>query len=202
MAEVTRLLLLGGTGEAADLAHALSDRPGLTVTTSLAGRTKNPRELPGEVRVGGFGGVAGLVSYLKAQAIDLVVDATHPFAEQISANAAKASAKQDVPCLRLERPPWEPGSGDRWTHVSDTEKAARTIAEGARALVTVGRQEIAPFFTREDIHVVARMIEPPAIEPPDHAEILLARPPFSFEQECALMEDKRIDVLVTKTSRY
>jgi len=198
--EVQRILILGGTREARLLASRLANDARYSVVTSLAGRTTRPNDIAGELRSGGFGGVEGLRNFIAAEHIALMVDATHPYAAQISANAAQASAKQDVSCLRLERPPWEPGSTDRWTHVGDTESAARAILADARALVTVGRQEIAAFFTRADIHVVARMIEPPAIETPDHAEIVLARPPFSFEQECALMKDKRIDVLVTKNS--
>lgn len=194
--EVLRILILGGTREARLLASRLADDARYSVITSLAGRTASPNEIAGEVRSGGFGGAEGLKDFIASENIALLVDATHPFAVRISANAAQ----MNVPCLRLERPPWQPQPGDDWTHVRDVEKAVRKIAKGARALVTVGRQEIAPFLARADIHVVARMIEPPGFETPGHAEIVLARPPFSRQQECALMQEKRIDVLVTKNS--
>jgi len=194
--EVLRILILGGTEEARLLARRLADDARYDVITSLAGCTVSPNEIAGEVRSGGFGGVAGLKDFIISENIALLVDATHPYAVQISANAAQIN----VPCLRLERPPWQPQPGDDWTLVATIDAAAQALPKGARALVTVGRQEIAPFFARADIHVVARMIEPPGFETPDHAEIVLARPPFSRQQERALMQDKRIDVLVTKNS--
>lgn len=194
--EVLRILILGGTEEARHLASRLADDARYRVITSLAGRTASPNEIAGEVRSGGFGGVAGLRDFIAKNHIALIVDATHPYAVQISANAMRAN----VPCLRLERPPWQPQPGDNWSFVANIDAAAQALPKGARALVTVGRQEIAPFLARKDIHVVARMIEPPGFETPGHAEILLARPPFSCSHERALMEDKRIDVLVTKNS--
>ena len=198
--DVSRILILGGTREARELAGRLDGDGRFQVITSLAGRTTGPNPIAGEVRVGGFGGVEGLRDFIAAERIALIVDATHPFAAQISANAAHAGACTGIPCLRLERPPWDEQKGDNWTHMADIEAAARAIPEGARALVTVGRQEVAPFFARRDIHVLARMIEPPSHGVPGNAEVLLARPPFSFEQERALLEEKRIDVLVTKNS--
>lgn len=195
-----RILILGGTAEARTLAARLADDKHFSTLASLAGRTSAPEEVAGELLTGGFGGVAGLRDFVTAKNIELIVDATHPFAARISANAAEASVQTGVMAFRLERPPWTQADGDRWTCVPDIEAAASEIPAGVRALVTVGRQEIAPFFARGDMHVVARMIEPPEIEVPAHVEIMLARPPFSQEQECALMTEKRIGVLVTKNS--
>ena len=194
--EVLRILILGGTEEARLLASRLADDARYYAITSLAGRTASPNEIAGEVRSGGFGGVAGLRDFIAKNHIALIVDATHPYAVQISVNAMRTN----VPCLRLERPPWQPEPGDNWSFVANIDAAAQALPKGARALVTVGRQEIAPFLARADIFVVARMIEPPGFETPEHAEIVLARPPFSCSHERALMEDKRIDVLVTKNS--
>jgi precorrin-6A/cobalt-precorrin-6A reductase len=195
-----RILILGGTAEARLLAARLEDDARFIPLTSLAGVTAKPSKIAGEVRTGGFGGVDGLREFVSAEHIALMVDATHPFAAQISAHAVQAGTLANVPVLRLERPPWERQDGDDWVQVADINEAARSIPEGAHVLVTVGRQEVAPFFAKRDIHVIARMIEPPEVSVPGHAELLLARPPFTREQEKALMEDKRITVLVTKNS--
>jgi len=198
--EVSRILILGGTREARELAGYLEEDARYHVITSLAGRTAAPNEVTGEIRSGGFGGVEGLMEFTRKKRIALIVDATHPFAVQISANAADAGARTGIPCLRLERAPWAERKGDNWTHMTDIKAAARAIPQGARALVTVGRQEVAPFFARRDIRVLARMIEPPEFDVPDNAEVLLARPPFSLKRERALLEAKRIEVLVSKNS--
>lgn len=195
-----RILILGGTREARELAEYLEGDARYSPLTSLAGVTSTPARIAGELRTGGFGGVEGLKDFMRKKRIALMVDATHPFAVQISSNAAKASTQTGIPCLRLERPAWEEQKGDNWTHVKDIETAASAVPSEARALVTVGRQEVAAFFTREDIYVVARMIEPPDTTIPGNAGIILARPPFSQQQERALLKDKRITVLVSKNS--
>lgn len=195
-----KILILGGTREARALAGLLWGDGRFHAITSLAGRTSNPEPIAGEVCVGGFGGLAGLRDFIADKGIALILDATHPFAARISANAVQASASAGISCLRLERPAWVQEPGDNWTHVAHIDAAVRAISKNARALVTVGRQGVAPFFARRDIHVVARMIEPPEIKIPDNGEILLARPPFALEQDRALMEEERIDVLVTRNS--
>lgn len=194
------ILILGGTSEARALAGELAGLGRYRVITSLAGRTADPAALKGEVRIGGFGGVDGLIRYIDEEKIGLVVDATHPFAAGMSANAAEASRKTGTPCFRLERPAWRPLPGDDWREVADTAEAARAIPAGARALVTVGRQEVAPFLARSDIHVVARMIERPETDLPPNAELVLARPPYPLPDERALLADRAIDILVAKNA--
>jgi precorrin-6A/cobalt-precorrin-6A reductase len=198
--ELARILILGGTAEARMLAERLEGKPRFSPLTSLAGVTLKPSRIAGEVRTGGFGGPTGLANFLREESIALMVDATHPFAAQISANAVQASARSGIPCLRLERSEWEEQKGDDWMRVNDIKAAARAIPSNARALVTVGRQEVEPFFAREDIHVLARMIEPPDTKVPDSAEIILARPSFSLDEERALLEEKHVSVLVSKNS--
>jgi precorrin-6A/cobalt-precorrin-6A reductase len=195
-----RILILGGTAEARLLAARLEGDGRYSPLTSLAGVTAKPARIAGEVRTGGFGSVEGLRDFIRREIIALMVDATHPFASQISAHAAQAGAQARVRVLRIERPPWEQQAGDDWVKVADIEQAAQAIPEGARVLVTIGRQEVAPFFAREDIHVIARMIDPPQVHVPGHAQILLAHPPFTREQERVLLEEKHITVLVTKNS--
>lgn len=194
------ILILGGTGEARMLASALAGQARYRVVSSLAGRTAAPLMPEGEVRKGGFGGTEGLVKYLRETGIALVVDATHPFAAGMSRSAAEACDATGLPLLRVERPPWEPGPGDEWRMVADWEAAAAALPEGACVLLTVGGGEIAPFLKRTDVSIVARMIEPPPIPVPGHCDILLSRPPFTLEDEIALMKERGIDVLVTKNA--
>ena len=198
--ERSSILILGGTEQARRLAERLGADARFSVTTSLAGVTREPKPIADRVRTGGFGGPEGLRSFLEEKDIDLLIDAVHPFAVQMSSNAAQAADAAGIACLRLERPPWTKQSGDRWTEVADIAAAAQAIPKGARALVTVGRQEIAPFLARDDVAVIARMIERPDCFVPEHAEIILARPPFTLEDEKALMTARKIDVLVTKNS--
>lgn len=184
------VLVLGGTGEARALAAALG---GVRVISSLAGRVADPRLPVGEVRVGGFGGVAGLVAYLRAERVDAVVDATHPFADRITANAVAATAELGLPLLVLRRPGWTQREGDRWTWVGSVAEAARAVA-GRRAFITTGRQELAAFSGG-----VARTVDPP--DPPvPGVEVLLDRGPYTVEGELELLRRHRIEVLVTKDS--
>ena len=197
-----RLLLLGGTREAVELARALAGNPSVETTYSLAGRTQRPASVPVPVRTGGFGGPDGLAAYLRDERIDLVVDATHPYAATMSAHAALACESASVPRLVLHRPPWTPGLRDRWVDVPDAERAARALpALGKRALLTIGSQGLAPFLTVEGIEFVVRAVEPPSIAlDPARFEVVLARGPFDFESECRLLESRAIDVVVSKNS--
>jgi precorrin-6A/cobalt-precorrin-6A reductase len=194
-----RVLILGGTREARELAARLVEL-GHEVTTSLAGVTSDP-ELPrGEVRRGGFGGAAGLADYLRDREVDALIDATHPFAAQVSAHAAEAVKMGRVPMIRLERPAWRPEPGDEWIDVADAEAAVLALPSGARVLLTIGRKGIAPFLMRRDLSGIVRAIEPPAVKLDDGWELHLARPPFTLEAERALMARASVTHLVTKNA--
>jgi precorrin-6A/cobalt-precorrin-6A reductase len=197
-----RVLILGGTGNAAELAARVATIQGVDAITSLAGRTREPSVPLGDLRVGGFGGVAGLASYLQAMQIDLLIDATHPFASQISFNAADAAKEVGVPRLMLVRPPWEKGSGDRWMEVDNVEAAAASLQNQAhRVFLTVGRQELAAFAHLEEIWFLMRMIDPPvddALVPP--GMVLCDRGPFSLNNERQILIDNNIDTIVSKNS--
>lgn len=197
--QARRILILGGTGEARALAALLAGE-GHSVITSLAGVTENPLLPAGEVRRGGFGGVEGLVNFLRMEGIGVVVDATHPFAAQISANAHAACADAGLPLLRLERPAWQAGAGDHWTPVTSAAEAAATLPDGARVLLTIGRKDLAPFLARGGIGGVARMIEPPNCLLPAGWTLLLQRPPFAVAAEMQLMREHGVTWLVTKNA--
>jgi precorrin-6A/cobalt-precorrin-6A reductase len=197
-----RILILGGTAEARDLAGRLAGRPDLAVTLSLAGRTLDPAPQPVPVRTGGFGGVDGLSAYLRQQAVDLMIDATHPFARQISANARAASEATGVTLLRLERRGWDEADGDRWTRVGSIADAVAALGtEPRRVFLAIGRQEAKAFDAAPQHHYLVRSVDPvdPPLEAPD-VEYLLARGPFPVEAEVALLRAHRIDIIVSKNS--
>ncbi len=198
----SRILILGGTGEARALADALARRPGMTVVTSLAGRTVAPRLPAGEFRVGGFGGGAGLASYIAQQKIDAVIDATHPYAAAISGHAVEAARIAGRPLLRLERPAWTPVEGDHWI-VVDSLSAAAAAAPliGSRAFLTIGIKEIAAFAGVKGIWFLVRLVERPDNPLPlPHHEIVLGRGPFAEAKEIDLMRRHRIDLVIAKNS--
>lgn len=195
-----RLLILGGTAEARALAERLTASGRYEVITSLAGVTRAPEKLAGTVRTGGFGGAAGLRDFITSERIALIADATHPFAARISSHAAEACADANIPCLRLDRPAWVREPGDNWQSVAGVAEAAAAIPSGATAFVTIGSQDIAAFLARDDIRLIARMIEPPDGPVGPQAEIVLARPPFTLADELALMRGRQVDVLVAKNS--
>ncbi|MEZ7002169.1 cobalt-precorrin-6A reductase [Streptomyces sp. AD55] len=195
------VLILGGTTEARRLAAALADRPGVRVTTSLAGRVGTPAPLPGEVRVGGFGGADGLAAWLRDRHVDALVDATHPFAAAITAHASAATAATGVPAVILRRPGWRPGPGDHWHFAGSLADAAALLPVlGRRVFLTTGRLGLAAFAHLDDAHFLVRSVEPPAPPLPRHTETLLARGPFDVAGETGLLRAHRIDVLVTKDS--
>ncbi len=195
-----KVLILGGTTEARRLA-AECDARGLDVVSSLAGRTKNPIALAGTVRIGGFGGIAGLAGHLRAEHVDVVVDATHPFAAGISLNAAHASALTGVPLLALRRPGFVASPGDRWHRVRSLPDAASLVADlGSRVFLTTGRQDIGAFAGVDRCWFLARSVEPPEPPMPAQMEVLLDRGPFTVEGERALIDRHHLDVLVTKDS--
>ncbi|MFF1904658.1 cobalt-precorrin-6A reductase [Kitasatospora sp. NPDC058218] len=194
------LLVLGGTTEARALAAALADAPP-RVTSSLAGRVAEPRLPAGDVRIGGFGGPDGLAAWLRAERVDAVVDATHPFAAVMSRNAALAAAATGVPLLALRRPGWTRVDGDRWHPVESLEAAAALLPGlGRRVFLTTGRQGIGTFAHLDGLHFLARSVDPPEPPVPAALDVLLDRGPFTLDGERALLRAHRIDVLVTKDS--
>jgi precorrin-6A/cobalt-precorrin-6A reductase len=199
---VIRVLILGGTGEARALAGALEGDARFAATLSLAGVTQAPHRPALAIRIGGFGGANGLARWLTDNRIDALIDATHPFAQQISANAIAAAAQADVAMLRIARPAWEPVAGDRWSVVPDMAAAAAALGpQPRRVLLTIGRKDLAPFSDHPHHNYVVRSVDapPPAWLPP-RCVVLAARGPFTIEHERALLADKAIDVLVTKNS--
>jgi precorrin-6A/cobalt-precorrin-6A reductase len=197
---MTRLLILGGTGEAAALARGAAAGADLDVITSLAGRTAAPAGLPGRVRVGGFGAAAGLAAFLRAEFVDAVIDATHPFAARISAHAVRACAETGVPRLAVVRPPWLPVAGDRWIEAADmADAAARLPALGRHAFLSVGYGELAAFAGCAGLRFLVRMVEDRPIPLADGV-VMPGRGPFRIEDEIALLRDHGIDVVVSKAS--
>jgi precorrin-6A/cobalt-precorrin-6A reductase len=202
MGILMRVLILGGTTEARLLAERLAPRRDLAVTLSLAGRTSNPVPHPVPLRVGGFGGAEGLADHLKAGRIDRLIDATHPYAAQMSANAARAAALARIPLLALRRPAWTAIKGDRWTEVVDTHAAAQALGAVARhVFLALGRNEIAPFESAPQHFYLVRSVDP--VEPPlavPHATYIQARGPFREEDDRALLTAHAIDTVVSKNS--
>ena len=199
---MAKLLILGGTGEAAALARAAVARFGmrLHVISSLAGRTRHPADLPGPVREGGFGGAAGLARYLADEGVHMMIDATHPFAATISAHGREACDRAGIPRLQLTRPRWRRQKGDHWTLVDDAAAAARALAKhsGGRAFVTIGVKELDPFADLKGQRCLVRLIDAPAEPLP--FDLITGRGPFTVAAETRLLTDQRIEVLVTKAS--
>lgn len=197
-----RILILGGTTEAAQLARAVERRRGLKVISSLAGRTRDPAPLPGATRSGGFGGIEGLIRFIRDEKIDVVIDATHPYAEQISRHAVVASRSTGVPLVRLERPPWPRQAGDRWALVDSVTEAARACPDyGRRAFLTVGGKELQAFANMDRMWFLVRLVDAP-LEPLPllHAQVVTGRGPFTAEDERKLLQQYRIDMIVAKNS--
>ncbi|MGA2128836.1 MAG: cobalt-precorrin-6A reductase [Xanthobacteraceae bacterium] len=197
-----KVLILGGTTEARELAERLAGRPQWSVTLSLAGRTAAPRRQPVPVRIGGFGGTDGLAAYLREHEIDCLVDATHPYAAVMSANAAAAATAAGVALLALRRPAWQPVAGDRWTEVADAMDAVRALGPAPRRVfIALGRQELAPFATAPQHHYLIRSVDP--VDPPlavPRAKYVLGRGPFAEQAERDLLEAERIEAVVAKNS--
>jgi precorrin-6A/cobalt-precorrin-6A reductase len=197
-----RVLILGGTNEARGLARGIAADPNLRGVISLAGRTSAPFEQELPVRIGGFGGVEGLMRYLENESIDRVVDATHPFAASISANARSACVALGVPLIKLSRAPWSPVAGDHWIETGDHEKAAEALGESPRRVfLTTGRLGLAHFRIAPQHYYLIRTIDPAASSDlPPHYDEIRARGPFDCESEIELMRAHRIDVVVSKNS--
>jgi precorrin-6A/cobalt-precorrin-6A reductase len=194
------VLVLGGTTEARELAAALVEA-GVPAISSLAGRLERPQLPVGAIRVGGFGGPHALADWLREHQIAAVVDATHPFAAQVSASAAEACAATHTPLIRLDRPAWTAQPGDRWHRVTDLAEAAEVVPRlGRRVLLTIGRRGVAAFANITAAWFVIRCIEQPADPLPPNHELILARGPFTLASELALIDQHAIDLLVTRDS--
>ncbi|HYQ65770.1 cobalt-precorrin-6A reductase [Actinophytocola sp.] len=194
------VVILGGTGEARELAAHLVDRQGVRVVSTLAGRVREPRLPVGEVRVGGFGGPERMADWLRAEGADVVVDATHPFAARISESAAVAAGLAGVPVLLLRRPGWSPGNGDHWRWADSLDEAAELLPGlGERVFLTTGRQGLSA-FAGSPLWFLVRCVDAPTPPLPQRMRLLLSRGPYALDGELDLMRTHRIDVLVTKDS--
>lgn len=194
------ILILGGTAEARELAAAVHSA-GVPVISSLAGRVSRPRLPVGDVRIGGFGGPQAMARWLTDREVVAVVDATHPFAERISASATSACAAAGVPLLRLQRPGWQERPGDRWRWVDGLAQAAAIVAQlGERVLLSTGRQGLEAFAGINEAWFLIRCVEEPEVALPPRHELLLDRGPYTHAGERSLMRAHAIDVLVTKDS--
>ena len=193
-----RVLILGGTGEGRQLATALVD-DGAEVLSSLAGRVADPLLPPGEVRIGGFGGADGLAAELREHPVRAVVDATHPFAAGMTANAAEAARVTGTPLLRLQRPGWRPGPGDDWHWVDTLAAAAEAVAGYGSVFLTTGGQSLAA-FAGLSARCLVRSVDPPSPPLPERTTVVLARGPFTVADEVELMRRHGVDVVVTKDS--
>jgi precorrin-6A/cobalt-precorrin-6A reductase len=197
-----RVLILGGTLEARLLAEQLATRTDIEATLSLAGRTASPRAQAVPVRRGGFGGIEGLIQYLREHRIDVLLDATHPYAATMSAHASSAAAQTHTPLIALHRAAWEPAAGDRWTEVADVEQAVQVLGQiPRRVLLALGRQEIGAVVSAPQHHYLIRSVDP--VDPPltlPHAQYLVARGPFAEEAEFALLREHAIEVVIAKNS--
>lgn len=201
------VLILGGTGEARALAEVLEAAGQARVLSSLAGRVARPRLPVGEVRIGGFGGPERLEAWLAAEDVACVVDATHPFAQRISASAAQASGRGGVPMLRLQRPGWTERPGDDWHWVDSLDEAAALLptlgraGAAVRVLLTTGRQGLGAFRDCGEAWFLVRCVDPPdEADLPPHHELLLDRGPYTLDGELGLIDRHRIDVIATKDS--
>lgn len=198
---MTRILVLGGTTEASLLARALAEA-GIEAVFSYAGRTAAPVAQPLPLRVGGFGGAEGLAAFLRDGGFTHVVDATHPFAAQISRNAVAACAATGTPLIALQRPAWTPGPGDRWTRVADTEGAVASLPKApARVFLATGKQGLLPFAAAPQHHYLLRLVDPPeAPLPLPSVSVVIARGPFDAAGDEALMHQHAITHIVAKNA--
>jgi precorrin-6A/cobalt-precorrin-6A reductase len=201
-ARIRNILVLGGTAEARALAEKLAGRHDLAVTLSLAGRTAEPLPQAVPVRSGGFGAVDGLAAFLRDERIEALIDATHPYAAVISANAARAAEMTRVPLLALRRPPWRKEAGDDWIEVATIEGAVKALGEAPkRVFLALGRKELAPFVAAPQHSYLVRSVDP--VDPPldvPHASYVTARGPFTEQADRALLEKHRIETIVAKNS--
>jgi precorrin-6A/cobalt-precorrin-6A reductase len=197
---MTRILLLGGTTEANRMAEAIAEA-GLAGVYSYAGRTDSPMGQPIHMRVGGFGGVEGLRAYLDAEKITHVIDATHPFAAQMSTNAVAACSATGTPLIALERAPWVAAKDDRWTHVPDINAAVAELGKAPlRVFLAIGRQHLDAFAAQPQHSYLLRLVDAPTGPLPFPADVVVARGPFTLEGDAALMRQHRTELIVAKNA--
>jgi precorrin-6A/cobalt-precorrin-6A reductase len=197
-----RILILGGSSEASALVRLVAGDERFSPTLSLAGRTMRPKAQPLPMRSGGFGGTAGLQSWLRREAVATVIDATHPYAVRISANAVAACASLGIALASIVRPPWMPLAGDRWIGVDSATAAARALGDGpVRVFLSLGRLELAAFTAAPQHDYIARTIDPPGAGPlPPRIRFVHGRGPFDTIGETAFLARERIDMVVSKNS--
>ena len=196
-----RILILGGTHEANQLADALSEMAGIDIISSLAGRTREPRLPRGSVRSGGFGGADGLARYLREERITHLINATHPYADRISANAVAAAATAGIPLMRLLRPAWDAHPDDRWVAVQHADESADVCRrEGGRIVLPLGSVDIDAFAGLHTAHFVVRVVDAPERLPLRDYRIISARGPFSLQDELRLLAEHHIGLMVAKNS--
>ncbi|MDJ0394996.1 cobalt-precorrin-6A reductase [Rhodococcus sp. G-MC3] len=196
-----KVLVLGGTSESRTLAAQLVQDARFDVVTSLAGRVRDPRLPEGATRIGGFGGVDGIARWIRENAIDVVVDATHPFAATISRHAESAAEATGIPLLVVRRAAWSPEAGDNWIDTANIDEAAHVVESNSRrTFLTIGRQGVPSFAHVDRTWFLIRSIDAPTGEMPRNHEMMLARGPFDIDDEITTMRDHDIDVVVTKNS--
>lgn len=199
MPKSKKILLLGGTTEAYELAELLYEKNVLFIS-SLAGRTQNPRIPIGKVRKGGFGGIDGLKKYIIQQQIEIIVDATHPFAEIITKNAHQAAFETNINYLRLERPLWQQKAEDQWNIVQTIEQAVAMIPKNSRCFLAIGRQHLQAFSKRTDVDFIARMRDlPEKLDDFHHLKIILDRPQDK-NHELVFLKEHKFDCIVCRNS--
>ncbi|GMO23123.1 cobalt-precorrin-6A reductase [Bradyrhizobium sp. TM233] len=197
---MTRALILGGTADASMLAAAIA-RARLNAVYSYGGRTRAPADQPLPTRIGGFGGVSGLADYIRCEGITHVIDATHPFAAEMSRNAVEACAQTSTPLIALERAPWPKTPGDNWIEIADVSAAVAALPEApAKVFLAIGRQHIARFATKPQHAYTLRFVDPPEAPLPFAADVIVSRGPFTLDSELDLMRTRGIGWIVARNS--
>ena len=195
-----KVLLLGGTGEARELASLLSKDQRLETLLSLAGRTENPLDQKVVTRIGGFGGPEGLADYIRAEKFDCLIDGTHPFASQMTSNAAKAATMTQIPTLHILRPEWRPEGAEAWSTFPSVDEAVAELPSGARVFSATGRGSFVNYTARTDIYTLLRVIDPQSERFPGNGEFVVARPPFTVEAEERQLSSVRATHLLVKNA--
>jgi len=197
---MTRALILGGTADASLLAAAIAQAH-IDAVYSYGGRTRAPADQPLPTRIGGFGGVSGLADYIRREGITHVIDATHPFAAEMSRNAVAACTEAGTPLIALERMPWDRTHGDNWIEVADVNAAVAALPETpARVFLAIGRQHIAPFAGKPQHTYTLRFVDPPEAPLPFAADVIVSRGPFTLEGELEMMRTRGIAWIVARNS--